>query len=132
MSARLKAPVRVFKALADPTRLRLVLLLLEGDLCVCELTAVLRMEQSRISHQLRILRRAGLAAARRRGRWIIYSLAAGVRRDLRPLLEGLIDAVPGPAAARAADRERLKLCLSRSVRNIHPPSAPAPRRPRNP
>ncbi|MBN1223765.1 MAG: transcriptional regulator, partial [Candidatus Aminicenantes bacterium] len=56
----MRQAIKIFKALSDPTRLRILMLLLEGELCVCELVFVLKMEQSRISHQLRILRDADL------------------------------------------------------------------------
>lgn len=66
--------VKIFSALSDMTRLRIYLLLLEGELCVCELGSILGMEQSRISHGLRILREADLINSRREGKWIIYSV----------------------------------------------------------
>lgn len=59
-------------ALADETRLRMYLLLAKHELCVCELMMVLHMEQSRISHTLRVLKEAGLVESRREGKWIVY------------------------------------------------------------
>ncbi len=59
-------------ALADETRLRMYLLLSNNELCVCELMMILHMEQSRISHCLRILKEAGLVESRREGKWIVY------------------------------------------------------------
>lgn len=112
---------RMFKALADPSRLRLVLLLLERDLCVCELTFILRMEQSRVSHQLKILREAGLAVDKRQGRWIIYGLKPTVRRKWRPLLENVLGSESRQAAIRAADLKKMNLCLSRDVRGAKRP-----------
>lgn len=107
---------RIFKALSDPFRLRIVLLLMERDLCVCELMRVLQIEQSRLSHQLRVLRDAGLIEDRRDGRWIIYSLSAGVRDGLvRPLMEFAGSEVNGSRAV-LQDLERLDLCLRENVR----------------
>ena len=64
-----------FKALADPTRLRLLMLLArEGELCVCELTHALREIQPKISRHLGLLRAAGLVQDRREGQWIYYRL----------------------------------------------------------
>jgi len=60
VSFKMKHTLKVFKALSDPTRLRILLLLLQRELCVCELAFILEMEQSRISHQLRVLRNADL------------------------------------------------------------------------
>lgn len=69
----MEAIIKMFKALSDETRLRIYLLLLQGELCVCELVNILNMEQSRISHGVRILREAGLVINRREGKWIIYA-----------------------------------------------------------
>lgn len=64
----------VFKALGDPTRLRIILALHASELCVCDLAEVLGMSQSAISHQLRILRGLHLVRYRRAGREVFYSL----------------------------------------------------------
>ena len=62
----------MLSALADETRLRMYLLLTKNELCVCELMMIMNMEQSRISHTLRVLKEAGLVGSRREGKWIIY------------------------------------------------------------
>ena len=64
----------LFKALADPTRLRLIHLLGDDELCVCSCVEVLRTNQPKISRHLAYLRRAGLVAARRDGKWTHYRL----------------------------------------------------------
>ncbi len=74
----MKKTVELFKALADPTRLRIIKLLEHGELCVCQLTAALQMGQSRISRHLAILKQAGLIEDRRAGKWVHYRLC---RRD---------------------------------------------------
>ena len=66
--------IKIFKALSDQTRLRIYLFLVQGELCVCELMNILNMEQSRISHSLRILKEAGLVVNHREGKWIIYAV----------------------------------------------------------
>jgi DNA-binding transcriptional ArsR family regulator len=63
-----------FRALSDPTRVRIVSLLAGAELCVCDLAAALDMSQSAVSHQLRILRDLRLARWRREGRQIFYTL----------------------------------------------------------
>jgi len=63
-----------FKALSDPTRVRIVSLLSETELCVCDLSAALGMGQSAVSHQLRTLRDLHLVRWRREGRQIFYTL----------------------------------------------------------
>jgi|SRR3954452_7357090 ArsR family transcriptional regulator len=79
--------VTLFQALGDPTRLRLLNLLAAGEICVCYFIDVLDDPQPKISRHLAYLRRAGLASARRDGKWMHYSLA-------RP---------SSPAAARVLD-----------------------------
>lgn len=65
----------LFKAFGDPTRLRILYTLSEGELCVCDIADSLSMTQSAISHQLRILKEKHLVKARRDGKTIFYSLA---------------------------------------------------------
>jgi len=65
----------LFRALADPTRLRTVMLLsAEGELCVCELTHALDLSQPKISRHLAALRESGLLEARRAGQWMYYRI----------------------------------------------------------
>jgi ArsR family transcriptional regulator len=71
-----------FQALADPSRIRLISALLETELCVCDLAAVLRMTQSAVSHQLRSLRNLHLVKYRKEGRTVYYSLDDEHIRDL--------------------------------------------------
>jgi len=66
--------VKVFKALSDETRIRLLKLLQQRELCVCELMQALNMTQSRVSRNLGILKDAGLVKDRRDGLWVHYSL----------------------------------------------------------
>ena len=63
-----------FKALSDPNRVRIVSLLAEAELCVCDIAAALDMSQSAVSHQLRTLRDLQLVRRRREGRQIFYTL----------------------------------------------------------
>ena len=66
--------IKVFKALSDETRIRLLKLLQQRELCVCELMQALDMTQSRVSRNLGILKDAGLVKDRRDGLWVHYSL----------------------------------------------------------
>ena len=65
----------VFKALADATRLRILRLLMAGDVCVCDIHDALKIPQAKASRHLAYLRRAGLVTTRREGLWVHYSLA---------------------------------------------------------
>ncbi len=72
----------LFHALSDPTRLSVLERLAHGELCVCELTGLLSLGQSRLSFHLRTLKEAGLVTDRRDGRWVYYSLAPEAVKDL--------------------------------------------------
>lgn len=67
--------LETLKILSDEVRLKIVSLLAENKLCVCELMEALRMSQSRISNHLRILRNTGIIEVKREGKWMFYSLA---------------------------------------------------------
>ena len=71
----MKQYVDLFKALSDETRLRIVLLLSEKELCVCQIEAALALSQVKVSRHLTILRYAGLVRCRKEGTWVYYSLA---------------------------------------------------------
>ena len=64
----------LFQALGDPTRVRIVSALSQGELCVCDLAAALGMSQSAISHQLRLLRALRLVRGHKQGRMVYYAL----------------------------------------------------------
>ena len=65
----------LFKVFGDSTRIRILFVLFEAEVCVCDLARVLNMNQSAISHQLRILKQNKLVKSRREGKSIFYSLA---------------------------------------------------------
>src|SRR3989337_1880675 len=65
---------QVFSALSDPTRLRIISALSDHELCVCDLSAVLGMSQSAVSHQLQLLRNLNLVKYRKEGRIVYYAL----------------------------------------------------------
>ncbi len=65
---------KTFKALADPTRVRIISILVQTELCVCDLAATVGMTQSAISHQLRLMRNMRLVKSRKVGRMVYYAL----------------------------------------------------------
>jgi ArsR family transcriptional regulator len=92
-------PEQLFKVLADSTRLRmLMLLVVEGELCVCELTHALGEIQPKISRHLALLRESGMVLDRRQGQWIYYrinpELPGWVREVLAATAEGATMRVP--------------------------------------
>lgn len=89
MKMRLEAAATLFKALADTTRLRILGLLLTGEVCVCDIHESLRIPQPKTSRHLAYLRKVGLVEARREGLWMHYRLA-----ELPdPLLQSIADTV---------------------------------------
>lgn len=69
--------VRIFKALADVNRLKILKLLKEGELCACEITVALSNSQSTVSHHLSVLKNAGLIKERKEGKWSYFRLSEG-------------------------------------------------------
>lgn len=89
MDSRLQQLESTFKALADATRLRILGLLLTGEVCVCHIHESLRIPQPKASRHLAYLRKAGLVEARREGLWMHYRIA-----DLPdPILQSIADSV---------------------------------------
>lgn len=85
----LKEAALLLKALADPTRMRLLLALkAAGELCVCDLALLAGVSVSAVSHQLRLLRQARLVAFRREGKQVYYRVADG---HVERLLEGALE-----------------------------------------
>jgi ArsR family transcriptional regulator len=74
--------VKIFKALADFNRLKIVKLLKEGELCACELTVALSSSQSTVSHHLSILKNAGIIKERKEGKWSYFRLSDGAVIEL--------------------------------------------------
>lgn len=102
----------LFKALADRTRLRLINLMGDDEVCVCFFVEVLKINQPKISRHLAYLKRAGVVEARRDGKWIHYRIAeppdphaAKIVREVRAWLES--------DSAMQSDRARLsKICCA--------------------
>lgn len=88
---KLKESQKIFSALADETRLRIISLLSEGELCVCDLMKVLKVPQSKISRHLGYLRRSGLVQSRKEGLWMHYRLSPPAAK----LHDALLKAVCG-------------------------------------
>ena len=97
---------RVLKALADTTRLRILGLLLTGEVCVCHIHESLRISQPKASRHLAYLRRAGIVDARRDGKWIHYSLARPDDEMLARVLDTTLNVI---ADERQMKRDRLAL-----------------------
>ena len=82
-----------FRALADPTRLRLINLIARQELCVCYFVQVIDAPQPKISRHLAYLRRAGIVAARREGKWMHYRLAVPPDSHAANILKTTVEAL---------------------------------------
>ena len=115
----------VFAALADPTRLRLLNLIGRHEVCVCYFVEILRMGQPKISRHLAYLRRAGLVAARREGKWMHYRLVAQEDRATAQILESVLEAMSGDRQMEA-DRAKLERACCAKQSLVMPEGAPRP------
>ena len=86
---RLKDSQIIFGALADPTRFRILSLLNEGELCVCDVMKVLKEPQSKVSRHLAYLRRAKLVEGRKEGLWMYYRLTKPGNQSLQAIFGAL-------------------------------------------
>lgn len=107
MDKELHAADRVLKALADPTRLRIIGLLRSGAICVCHIYDSLKISQPKASRHLAYLRRAGVVRADKRGLWVYYTLATELSPAVRALLDAAVDCTTH-LATTARDLQRLE------------------------
>jgi len=106
----MKDAATVFRALSDGTRLRLLGLLGSREVCVCDLMSSLRLPQPTISRHLSYLKRAGLVADRRQGRWRYYSMKTSATRlgsVVKAAVAASVAADPGLRAARRRVKARI-------------------------
>ncbi len=106
----MKRTLDILNALANKTRLQIFLILLEEDFCVCELQQILGIEQSRLSHQLRILRYLGLVDAQQEGKWAVYSVPKDIKENR------IIQAIKESVEISSQERERMSKTKIGSVR----------------
>jgi ArsR family transcriptional regulator len=106
--------LKVFRALSDETRLRIVNLLLERECCVCEVIQATRISQTRASRGLTALRNAGILKVRRDGLWVLYSIdEEGIEKSYDCLPKLIRSVLKGDELADL-DRERLKSVVRES------------------
>jgi ArsR family transcriptional regulator len=101
---------RLFRALGDETRLRIVALLAHGELCVCHLESALDLNQSTASRQLGILKSAGVVDSRRDGTWMYYSITAQEHETVSRALDVLTRTFGAEAALKRDHAKLRKSC----------------------
>ncbi|MEZ5982057.1 MAG: metalloregulator ArsR/SmtB family transcription factor [Parvularculaceae bacterium] len=102
----LDTTLNVFKAIGEETRLRIMVLLLRGELTVSELTQILGQSQPRVSRHLKILADAGLVERYREGSWMFYRAAASGQAGIPGILSALADLSTASDRVIARDRDR--------------------------
>jgi ArsR family transcriptional regulator len=101
---------RLFQALADRTRLRLLHMMAEQEVCVCYFVQVIKAPQPKISRHLAYLRRAGLVAARREGKWMHYRLAMPTDSHAAAVFKAAIDSLRQDKTMRQDLAQLQKAC----------------------
>ena len=110
--------LNITKALADENRLRMLLALQQGELCVCQITELMGLAMSTVSKHLSILYQAGLVNARKEGRWMYYSLPGkGVPTAAREAVAWVRRSLAGNERM-AEDARRLKKVLAMDVSEL--------------
>jgi len=107
MDKRMQQAARLFGALADPTRLRILALLAAGEVCVCDIHESLAISQPKASRHLGLLRRAGLVETRRDGLWVHYRLLHSPDPMATAVVQAVIGTLPSIDTIRR-DARRLE------------------------
>lgn len=102
---------RVFAALADPSRVRLLAACFGGERCVCQLVELLELSNATVSKHLAILRDAGLLASRKQGRWVYYRLPDDPSPEAADAI-GFVRRHSGDRDELAADAKQMQRILA--------------------
>ena len=101
-----------FRALADPTRLRIINLIADQEVCVCFFVEILKTNQPKISRHLAYLRRAGIVAARREGIWMHYRISTPQDEIAARVLVNVRDWLANDPAMQQDQRRLDKICCA--------------------
>jgi ArsR family transcriptional regulator len=124
-ASRPLTPEVLFRALADPTRLRLLNLMAGQEVCVCYFVEILKTHQPKISRHLAYLRRAGIVEARRDGKWVHYRVVTPADAASAGILRQTLEWVSrDPQMQR--DRQRLEMICCAPQKFVRLQGAPLP------
>lgn len=98
----------VSRSIADSTRVRILKMLEPGELCVCQITAILGLAPATVSKHLSLLRMAGLLSHRKQGRWVFYRLSSHDNNPYAPPVLQLMADILGDDPVIAEDKSRLE------------------------
>ena len=82
--------VGIMESLSDPIRINILELMMDGEICVCDIVKVTGLSQSKISYHIKILKDSGLISDRQEGRWVYYKLDLEVLSDIQNWIGNLI------------------------------------------
>jgi ArsR family transcriptional regulator, arsenate/arsenite/antimonite-responsive transcriptional repressor len=116
---------RMFAALADPTRLRLLNLMRGREVCVCYFVEILQQSQPKISRHLAYLRNAGVVSARREGKWMHYRIEMPRDAGAAAILDEVLRSLEEDSEMRA-DFSRLNRACCQPAKFVALEGAPAP------
>jgi ArsR family transcriptional regulator len=119
--------VPLFAALADRTRLRLLNLIAGREVCVCYLVEILRQSQPKISRHLAYLRKAGVVAARKEGKWMHYRIGRSQGPAAGAILSAVLESLQSDREMQS-DLARLSRACCQPERFVSLQGAPAPMR----
>jgi len=108
--------VEIFKAIGDETRIRILALVWDGDMCVCEIEKSLNLTQSNASRHLTVLKNAGILSSFKKAQWTYYQLNEKFKSDNNILWEYLQQKLKGTLEFQA-DSERCKKCKEQNLCN---------------
>jgi len=114
----------LFAALADTTRLRLLNLMADREVCVCHFVEILGQSQPKISRHLAYLRNAGIVVARREGKWMHYSICSAADTQTTSLLGSVLQSLANNEQM-CADRTKLDRVWCASQKLVLPTAAPS-------
>jgi ArsR family transcriptional regulator len=126
-SAKPLSAVRLFAALADRTRLRLLNLMMGREVCVCYFVEILKQGQPKISRHLAYLRKAGLVSTRREGKWMHYSIVRPSDAGAAAILDATLASFESDRTMQADLKQLGKACCE-PQRFIQLQGAPVPSR----
>jgi len=112
--------IAITKALADESRVRMLMALTQGELCLCQLIEMLGLAPSTVSKHMSILTRAGLTKCRKAGRWRYYRLAdnkPGVEQEIQATLDW-VKAMTRNSPVLSDDRKRLQCISSKEIEEV--------------
>jgi ArsR family transcriptional regulator len=121
----MQAPIAFGNAIADETRFRVIHLLFDRTLCVCELAEILKLPQSTLSSHLKVIQRAEMLDCERQGKWFFYRVKPG----FRPLLQAVFqhfDTTPGTDKTLARDHQKATRRIDCRDDTCCPPAAAKP------